>query len=74
MTTATRADIRAQRRFAAMIDARDYTGREAVLYVESERLLDAVTGQRYVEVPRQYGDERDEPSGENPWDSGYARP
>lgn len=73
-TTAQRADIRAQRRFAAMIDARDFHGRPAVLYTEAERLLDAVGAprQRYVDVPSQFGDERDEPAGDNPWDSGYG--
>jgi len=72
MSVAQRADIRAQRRFAAMIDARDFHGRPALLYTQAERLLDAVQGQRYVDVPPQFGDERDEPRGDNAWDSGYG--
>ncbi len=58
-----------------MIDAHDLQGPKAALYVEAERLFDAVMlapRQRYVAVPAQFGDERDEPAGDNPWDSGYG--
>lgn len=40
------ADRRAQRRFRAMIDARAYQREEARLYVQAERLIDALLRMR----------------------------
>ena len=40
LTAIERANRRAQRRFHAMLEARDYVGREAALYAESERVVD----------------------------------
>lgn len=45
LRTNDRANARSQRRFRAMIRARNYHGREAGLYCEAERLLD-----RLIEV------------------------